>query len=488
MSKADRTAAAVIDGDVLYKYASCPHWPYFDRFGEPKRRARLPKFSDILLRADLFDEARILGVPAGPAAARAAGWTEAAGRTRPARRRDTLRLMREGARFIRRGLLLAGDLAGEPDLLERLDGEPSELGAYRYAAVDVKNTGERLSDGHRYQLALYGELLRAVQGVRPRTNFIIDLYGIRRGLDLEEFAPDFQAALDDLRGILGGARPLPHLGSGCRRSPWLRECIALAEKTDDIALLYSIRDSTAAELRTHGVRTVAEAAVMDVGALKAAWPEFHRKTLERLAAQARALVERRHFRRKPIGLPASATEIFFDIEGDPPRRLEYLLGLTVRGADGVRYESFIAEDPEDESGMWRRFLDRLETLPPGSAVYHFGDYEPARLSLLESRYGGSPALERFRSALVDLNEIIKDAVVLPLYFYGLKDIGAYIGFDRSGKIAGGAESVAFYEAWLGRGDRRKLDAIVRYNEEDTLATLKLTDGLAGLAAEPPVSE
>ncbi len=480
MSKA-AAAPALIDGDTLYKYAACPHWPYFDRFGEPKRRSRLPGYSDLLLRADLFDEERLLGRPQGDAEARRAGWTEAGGRSRQARFRDTVRLMGEGARYIRRGLLLAGDLAGEPDLLERRDGEASDLGAYRYAAVDAKNTGERLADGHKYQLALYGELLRAVQGTRPRANFIVDGSGNRHGLDLEEFAAEFEAVLGDLRGILAGSRPLPHLGSGCRRSPWLSECIALAERTDDIALLYSIRDSTAAELRAHGVRTVAEAAAMDIDALKSAWPQFHRKTLERLALQARALVERRHFLRRPLELPTAGTEIFFDIEGDPLRRLEYLLGLAIRDGAGRRYESFLAERPEDERAMWRRFLDRLEELPDQYAVYHFGDYEPARLELLSARHGGSPALERFRSALVDLNEIVKDAVVLPLYFYGLKDIGAYIGFSRSGRIAGGAESVAFYERWMGTGDRKRLEAIIKYNEDDVLATAALKDWLASAA-------
>ncbi|MEK9152181.1 MAG: ribonuclease H-like domain-containing protein, partial [Patescibacteria group bacterium] len=70
-----------------------------------------------------------------------------------------------------------------------------------------------------------------------------------------------------------------------------------------------------------------------------------------------------------------------------------------------------------------------------------------------------------------------------LYFYGIKDIGGYIGFKRSKKISGGGESVAYYEEWLDTHDRRKLEAIMTYNEDDVVATRFLKDWLADLPKE-----
>jgi uncharacterized protein len=110
-------------------------------------------------------------------------------------------------------------------------------------------------------------------------------------------------------------------------------------------------------------------------------------------------------------------------------------------------------------------------------VYHFGTFEKARLAALEARYGGSAALRSFRERLIDLNEIVKDKVTLPLYFYGIKDIGRYIGFEREGTISGGGESVAVYEKWIETGDRKLMDDILEYNKEDVIATRELKDWL-----------
>ena len=92
--------------------------------------------------------------------------------------------------------------------------------------------------------------------------------------------------------------------------------------------------------------------------------------------------------------------------------------------------------------------------------------------------------------MVDLNEVVKDCIVFPLYFYGIKDIGKYIGFERDGKITGGGESVAFYEEWLSKGNRKRLNDILIYNEEDVVATRYLKDWLAqaALAASAETAE
>jgi uncharacterized protein len=177
-------------------------------------------------------------------------------------------------------------------------------------------------------------------------------------------------------------------------------------------------------------------------------------------------------------LPTPPVEIFFDIESDPLRTNDYLFGLLVRDRDhGERYEFQLAESPAGEGEMWQNFLRWLERLPEDFAVHHYGTFEQARLSALEGRHGWSPDLDRFRERLIDLNEIVKDKVTLPLYFYGIKDIGRYIGFERQGAISGGGESVAVYEQWLETGDRTFLNDIIEYNKEDVVATRELKDWL-----------
>jgi predicted RecB family nuclease len=199
--------------------------------------------------------------------------------------------------------------------------------------------------------------------------------------------------------------------------------------------------------------------------------------LVRAKLQARSLVEKTHYFRKPIDLPDVPTEIFFDIESDPIRSHDYLFGFLVRDSLGERYERQIAELPGKEPDMWQDFLHWISRLPENYIVYHFGTFERARLSALEQRYGGSPHLDDFRDRMIDLNETVKENVTFPLYFYGIKDIGRYIGFERGDAISGGGESVAVYERWLETGNREHLDSIIEYNKDDVIATRELKDWL-----------
>ena len=385
--------------------------------------------------------------------------------------------MAAGVERIYRGLLKDGDMVGEPDLLERRDGgRSSKFGPYHYEPTDIKSA-ERLTDAMRLQLAFYGDLLGRVQGVRPATGYILNGSGIRIGLELDEVSELYDRVLGELCELLDGCQPEPRLSSGCRVSPWFSECVALAERTNDITLLYNIKTKTLKQLRELGIRTVADAADMDPERIHGLNREIKLDLLRRAKLQAAALIDHEHTFRRMVSLPTAGTEIFFDIESDPLRSVDYLFGFLVRDAQGDRYERQLAESPDGEEAMWREFLTWLEGLPADYAVYHFGTFERVRLAALEGKYGGSVPLNTFFDRMVDLNEVVKDSVVLPLYFYGIKNIGQYIGFDRSGSIAGGGESVAVYERWLETGDRGALDSIIDYNRDDVVATRELKDWL-----------
>ena len=68
-------------------------------------------------------------------------------------------------------------------------------------------------------------------------------------------------------------------------------------------------------------------------------------------------------------LPTSPTRIYFDIEGDPERGFDYLLGLIVV-ADGVEQRhSFWADSPADEPRILRQFLDSVGGAPRRLALH-----------------------------------------------------------------------------------------------------------------------
>ncbi len=463
-----RKAPGRITASMFYKYDACPHWLYFDAYGDPAKMAKRTAFAEMLLEGGRLHEERVVADMA---------CVKVPGGTMEARAKETLKLMREGVPCIYQGVLVDDEFEGIPDILERRDGTGSVFGAYHYVPVDIKSA-EKLADAHKYQLSCYGELLERIQGVRPEEGYILNGSGTRIGFPLREFDAQFRQAVAEIRETLAGNPPPPHVASSCKQSPWFKECLAFAQERDDIALLYNVKKRVVQALRAHGVKTVHDAAAIDVERLSKEDPLFKRSLLERIVLQARALLEHRHFTRKPIDLPEAPLEIFFDIEGDPLRQVEYLFGFLVRRGKDERYECQLAERPEDEWKMWEEFLDWVGRLDEDYVVYHYGTYELTRIVMLERKYGGSKALDRFRDRLVDLNEIVKDAIVFPLFFYSIKDIGTYIDYERKGAIEGGGESVAFYEDWLAKGDRAKLDAIIRYNEDDVVATRYLKDWLA----------
>ncbi|MEK9151888.1 MAG: TM0106 family RecB-like putative nuclease, partial [Patescibacteria group bacterium] len=388
---------AAITASMFFKYDACPHWLYFDRFGDPKKKLKTSRFTEMLLEMGLVHEKKVIG---------AQEYVEVKAKGNDAKFKATLELMRDGAPRIYQGVLMHGDMVGKPDILERRDDHRSKFGPYYYAAIDIKSA-ERLSDAHRYQLVFYGELLKEIQGFRPADGYILNAEGVLVGFPLREFEQQFHEAFTEVRAILSGKCPPPHLTSGCKQSPWFEECKRLAKKTKDIALIYNVKQKTLEILRQHGIKSLDDAADLDARRLHESEPTLSLHTLERIRLQARSLIENRYEIRRPIELPSAETEIFFDIEGDPLRQVEYLFGFLERRGGTERYLDFLAERPEEEGRMWADFLGWIETLPPGYVVYHYGTYEQSKLASLERRYGGTAGLEQFRESMIDLNEIVK---------------------------------------------------------------------------------
>lgn len=453
-------------GSYFYKYFACPHWIYFDLFGDPAKKGQQTRFGEMLLEAGLLYEREVI---------KNLHLTEVQPGSFETMCAETIKLMTSGVEAIYHGALMDEHYIGEPDILERHSGHNSKFGSYYYAPVDIKNS-EKVNDAHRFQLLLYAKILENMQEYFPEDGYIINSSGAKLGIMLKTHEADFNRVVGEISEIIAGHIPPLHVSSGCKQSPWFKECIAIAESRNDISLLYNVKKVALNKMRECGIHTIDQIVESDFEHLATLIPEITKKTFDRLRLQAQALLEKKFVVRNQCQFIKSNLDIFFDIEGDPVRDVEYLFGFLVRSTPPA-YKYFLAEQPEQEKQMWTDFLVWLETLPEDYAVYHYGTYEAVRLNNLEKRYGGSTHLNIFRAKMTDLNELVKENVIFPLYFYSLKDIGEYIGFKRSKKITGGGESVSFYEDWLSTSDRQKLDAILIYNEDDVIATAMLKDWL-----------
>ncbi len=397
--------------------------------------------------------------------------------------RRTLDFMRQGARTIYGGVLVDGHWVGRPDVLERVEGK-SDLGGYYYVAVDIKRVSDPrgISDGHRMQGAFYADLLLRVQGVKPTSGYVMTPNGVVMRYDLESFAADYHLTLNDIEHILDGDLPLHVLTSGCKSSPYFSVCVDETESCDDLSLLNRVQVEEIEELNRAGVKTVMELATGDVAALSRKLIEMTDDRLLFLHRQARALKERVHDVVEPVELPSSNVELYFDIESDPVRDLDYLFGVlkVERAKDGSvtdTYHAFLAESEHDEQRAWDEFAAFLHE-HRHAPVFHYGWYEISVCAKLIDRYGAPEgAMASWENNFVDLNARLRSAIIFPLSFYSLKDIAQYLGFKWRTQGASGVESIRWYHEWLERGDRALLERIVQYNEDDVRATRLLKEWL-----------
>ncbi len=463
-----------LTGSDFYRFFQCPHWPYWERFGDLADRRPLTKEEEQRMSDGLAHERDIVSKQFGTSDDVSEITNVDEGVTR------TLELMRAGAAVIYQGWLRDGDWIGRPDLLERQPGK-SLFGDWYYVPLDVKRAHE-LKKEHMCQLSFYAILVERAQGFFPSHPSIINGDGERLSFDAAAFQSEFASIVEQLERIRSGEMPAPVYRKSCKdTSPWGAACLRLAESRRDIALLFNVDVKKLKALRSLGVLTIDDAAIMDIDELEGKIVGLTRNALEAVRRQAESLVRGSVMIRKPFMDPTRGLEIHFDIESYPPEDLDYLFGFWL--PDG--YKAFVAENAKEEEHLWKDFLAWIETLPERYTVYHYANYEVTRLSVLAKRYGGddSASLIRFRNSMVDVKEIVREQVVFPLHFYSLKAIAKFLGFAWEGDVQGGGESILAYERWLNAGDRKVLDAITQYNREDVQATAHVLIWLRKYAKE-----
>jgi len=391
----------------------------------------------------------------------------------------TMELMKSGVQTIYRGVFVDGHWVARPDVLERVEGK-SALGAYYYVAVDIKRMSDPRSirDEHKMQGAFYAELLERVQDVKPTSGYIMSSSGVIMRYDLERFEANYRLTLDAIERILAGEDPAHILTSGCKTSPFFNVCMDETEDCDDLSLLNRIQASEVEELQGAGVTTVLELAAADVAPLADKLLDMKEDRLRFLHRQAVSLKERVHDVVEVITFPQSNIELYFDIESDPVRDLDYLFGVltVVSKEDGTTeesYQAFLAKSEEEEQRAWEEFAQFLHE-HKHAPVYHYGWYEISVCHKMIDRYGAPDGvLESLEKNFIDLNAQLRSAVIFPLPFYSLKDLARYIGFSWRAEDASGVNSIRWYHEWLERGDKSLLERIVQYNEDDVRATYLL---------------
>jgi uncharacterized protein len=483
----------------LINYLECPHLTHLDieiALGRLELKATRTDSTDLLARkgdeherahlAQLRSEGReIVEIESEPGLD---GTREGAQRTAAA--------MRAGAEVIYQGVLFDGARwRGHSDFLQRVES-PSELGSFSYEVADTK-LARRVKPYFLLQLCFYSELLESIQGTAPvRMHVVLGTHEVQ-SFRLADFAAYYRAVKHRFEAVLdvGLATTYPEPVEHCGLCSWEEHCIAKREADEHLSLVANIRRSQRTALNERNIATVAQLATAQTADRP---PRIASATFERLRAQAKLqLAQRttgepryellepaddRGFARLP--LPCQG-DIFFDMEGDPffDDGLEYLFGAVTLQDGKPHFQAFWATDRVTEKQAFERFIDftmqRLARFPD-LHVYHYAPYEATALRRLmglhATREDELDQLLRGK-VLVDLYEVVRQALRVSQPSYSIKSIEAFYMEERDTEVTEGGDSIISFERFLDTGDRSLLQAIERYNEDDCRSTHLLREWL-----------
>ncbi|MCX7100525.1 MAG: hypothetical protein NTX38_03285 [Methylobacter sp.] len=262
---------------------------------------------------------------------------------------ETLQYMNDGYPFIYQAYLSRDGFAGSADFLVKLEGK-SSLGDYHYEAWDTK-LSQTTRPYFLIQLCCYSWMLESIQGIIPNEAAIVlgdlteDRFRIARYYSFfDRLKRDF---LNAQYAFTADFVCMPDPAYYSDHGAWASFAKDWIERTDSLAQIAGIRKSHIRKLRAAGVETMTEFAGNDIEPVKG----IPNATLAKLKAQA----EIQHASlglEKPLfkilqndngkGLsflpPASAFDVFFDIEGHPlyDGGLEYLWGCSYRCPDAAQ--------------------------------------------------------------------------------------------------------------------------------------------------------
>jgi uncharacterized protein len=482
--------------------AVCPHRVALDLRGDQSRRGPQSSFTQMLwadAAAITADQLARLGKPLDLSIV-------------PERTRGdaTLQALRGGADLVYGGMLAADGLLASPTLLER-SGGGYVAGTIRSGSADGEGL-DRAVLGLTHAASL---LERMGFGTGSRTVFLIDRNGERTNIDLdaprgiktpESSWERYEAALDTVGRIVDGKPTKPALGAQCKLCPWRDACMEEVVRTNDLSLIAELgrskRDVLQAAFPT--VKALAEADlgpfIVNVGKrvekLKTVFPGIGVETLKRFQARARLLStpNARPYIKGPVSLRAAAREVMFDLEDDPLGGIVYLHGFVERltgRPETARYIPFFAdaatEDAERDTfaKAWGYLRERLAD----STIYFYSKYERTKFLDLAARFPSVASVEEVAAAfdsdaMVDLySDVVRPSTEWPTHDLSIKTLAVYLGFSWRDSNPSGASSIEWYRAWLATGDVAIRKRIVEYNEDDTLATAIVLDGVKAMVAE-----
>jgi predicted RecB family nuclease len=394
---------------------------------------------------------------------------------------------------LRRGVPLLLDVTFEDkefcirfDALQRAAGS-SRLGDFHYVPV-LFHEAERPARQLRALLGLLGQTLGSVQGRQPGWGVLI--YG--RNCEVKRFRlrPNVQQTrraievIKELQGV--GTPPRLTLNSHCQVCEFRHRCHAEATAKDDLSLLRSVGEKEIRKYERRGIFTVTQLSYI-FRPRKRSKRQRQQKQPHYPALQALAIRDKKIYVLGTPDLPASPVRIYFDIEGDPERGFDYLIGLIIEANGGEEHLSLWADTPAEEQRVFQQFLDIVGRYPD-CQLYAYGHYEAVFLRRMIKQLGHQELNANLLSRVVNILSVVHAHIYFPTYSNGLKDIARYLGFHWTAADASGIQSIVWRRRWEETGAAVFKDLLTTYNLEDCAALQKVTQCLYAICPGLPTTD
>jgi predicted RecB family nuclease len=411
---------------------------------------------------------------------------------------QTRQAMTAGAPLIYQAALVSDRWQGFPDFLIRQGQDDS--GQWQYAPEDAK-LAKKAKASHLVQLGVYASLIEPETGVYPASGTIHGSGLAPDVFDLTQTRHIVRRMMGQFENFIDAPEPTrPVKTAACGQCDFAELCTATWRSDDSPTFVAGIRGDQIIKLERASVRTMSELARLNDGTeIKGIGSETVTKLVAQARLQKRGADEGRAIAEllpsQPLRgfaiLPRPAPgDLFYDIEGDPlfPEGLEYLHGLWGPLGDTAanQFVPLWSHSHDAEKIAFEQLIDlfvsHLERYPRAH-IYHYAMYEQTALKRLAMRYATREAeLDQLLrdKRFVDLYAVIKSGVRASTESYSLKDLETIYWGGRAGEVTNAGDSIVEYERWRELGEPAILEAIERYNEDDSVSTQMLRDWLESL--------
>ena len=386
--------------------------------------------------------------------------------------KNTMRAMLDGVSAIYQPHLwdLGGETYGKGDLLVREDSRESDLGPYHYRVLEIKRS-KSLQDYHVLQAAIYNRMLARLQGYNPAELTVV----LKDGMGTVAY-PDRHNQLDELMTswrVLRDGGPMPEPGRPPKvtDSPWRVYGNKLVENRKDLVLLAGVGAKERDKLREAGIHRVDELWNLPLEKVREILGNKHGHQAY-YVAQAYKTGQPILKPKSRLNIPRAGRHLYFDFENVddlhptvPPH--VYLIGCW--DAEQDRFVHFLARGAADEARIFHEFVEYVGDARR-ARLYHWTDYEIGQMSDVIKRWPqlGAP-LGTLMSSCVDLLQVIKSAVYLPVPTFSIKSVAPALGFNWRQDNFGAFDSMVSYWDYLDGAGDAIMDNVLTYNEDDCRA-------------------